>query len=128
MGLTKVGVFRPPAYLAMTTNILQRVCASAPTGNWPGRIFGTVDDRLTNAEDVSHVVEALANGLRSAAEVTKQTRLPGYNVRAALRSMVVERLVTASPDSDGTLVFRLSDNGQDVLKGLNAAARKPVIR
>lgn len=90
--------------------------------------IGTVNDRITTAEDVSHVVEALANGLRSATEVTKQTQLPGYNVRAALRSMIVDRLVTASPDSDGTLVFRLSDNGQDVLKGLNAAARKPVIR
>jgi len=90
--------------------------------------IGTVDDRLTTAEDVSHVVVALANGLRSAMEVTRQTHLPGYNVRAALRSMVVDRLVTASPDSDGTLVFRLSDNGQDVLKELNAAARKPTIR
>jgi hypothetical protein len=82
-------------------------------------------DRVTTVRDVSRVVTALANGLRSADEVTTQTRLPAYNVRAALRSMVVRRLAIGSPDADGTLLFQLSDNGKDVLKGLNAAARKP---
>jgi hypothetical protein len=83
-------------------------------------------NRATDARDVSHVVEALANGLRSAAEVAKQTQLPGYNVRAALRSMVAGGLVIGSSDAGGTLVFGLSDNGKDTLKGLDAAARKPI--
>jgi hypothetical protein len=87
-----------------------------------------MDDRSTNAKDVSHVVEALANGIRSAADATKTTQLSGYNVRAALRSMVADGLVIASSNEDGTLVFQLSDSGKDVLKGLNAAARKPTIR
>jgi hypothetical protein len=91
-------------------------------------MFDAMDDRSTNPKDVSHVVEALANGLRSAVDVTQQTQLPGYNVRAALRSMVADRLVIPSSDPGGTLVFCLSDSGKDVLKGLNAALRKPSIR
>jgi hypothetical protein len=84
-----------------------------------------MDDHLAADKDALRVIEALANGIRSAEEVTGQTRLPAYKVRAALRSMVGDRLVIASSDPGGTLVFFLSDNGKDVLKGLDAAERKP---
>jgi hypothetical protein len=78
---------------------------------------------VTDAQDVSQVVEALANGLRSPEDVTRETRLPAYKVRTTLRSMVTARLVIGSLDADGALVFHLSDKGKDMLKGINTARR-----
>jgi hypothetical protein len=70
--------------------------------------------------DVAGVVQALSNGLRSEIEIAKQARLPLDRVRIALDCLVVRRCVISSPQTSGTL-FRLSDNGNDVLKVANAA-------
>jgi hypothetical protein len=84
-----------------------------------------MDAYLADTQDVPQVVEALANGLRSPEDVTMETRLPAYKVRTALRSMVTAKLVIGSSDPGGALLFRLSDKGKDMLKGINAGRRKP---
>jgi hypothetical protein len=39
---------------------LSHLYTSAPTNCRPGRMFGAMDDRSTNAEDVSHVAKIIA--------------------------------------------------------------------
>jgi hypothetical protein len=73
--------------------------------------------------DVAGVVQALSNGLRSEIEIAKQARLPLDRVRVALNCLVARRCVIGSPQTPGTM-FRLSDNGNDMLKVANAAERK----
>ena len=74
--------------------------------------------------DGAGVVQALSNGLRSEIEIAKRARLPLDRVRVALDCLVAaRRCVISSPQTQGTL-FRLSDNGNDMLKVANAAERK----
>jgi hypothetical protein len=78
---------------------------------------------IPDSKDVSNVVNALANGLRSEAEIAKSTRLRTDRVRVALKSLVADKLVIGLPATPGTL-FRLLDNGQDMLKGMRAVERR----
>jgi hypothetical protein len=73
---------------------------------------------------VAGVVQALSNGLRSEIEIAKQARLPLDRVRVALDCLVARRCVIGSPQTPGGTMFRLSDNGNDMLKVANAAERK----
>ena len=73
--------------------------------------------------DIAGVVQGLSNGPRSEIEIAKQTRLPLDRVRVALDCLVARRCVISSPQTQGTL-FRLSDNGNDMLKVANAAERE----
>ena len=73
--------------------------------------------------DVAGVVQALSNGLRSEIEIAKQARLPLDRVRGALDYLVARSCVISSPQAPATM-FRLSDNGKDMLKVANAAERK----
>jgi hypothetical protein len=76
-----------------------------------------------DSTDIVQVVQALSNGLRSEVEIAKQARLPLDRVRVALHCLVARRCVIGSPQTPGTM-FRLSDNGNDMLKVANAAERK----
>jgi hypothetical protein len=76
-----------------------------------------------DSTDIVQVVQALSNGLRSEIEIAKQARLPPDRVRVALDCLVARRCVIGSPQTPGTM-FRLSDNGNDMLKVANAAERK----
>jgi hypothetical protein len=76
-----------------------------------------------DSTDIVQVVQALSNGLRSEFEIAKQARLPLDRVRVALDCLVARRCVIGSPQIPGTM-FRLSDNGNDMLKVANAAERK----
>ena len=82
-----------------------------------------MSDPRAVSTDVAGVVQALSNGLRSEIEIAKQARLPLDRVRVALDCLVARRCVISSPQTPGTL-FRLSDNGNDMLKVANAAERK----
>jgi hypothetical protein len=73
--------------------------------------------------DVAGVVQALSNGLRSEIEIAKRAQLPLDRVRVALKCLLARRCVIGSPHTAGTM-FRLSDNGNDMLKVANAAERK----
>jgi len=73
--------------------------------------------------DVAGVVQALSNGLRSGIEIAKQARLPLDRVRVALDCLVARRCVIGLSQTPGTM-FRLSDNGNDMLKVANAAEQK----
>ena len=69
--------------------------------------------------DVAGVVQALSNGLRSELEIAKQARLP-------LPCSDCAGLPGCAPlchqlPADIRHLFRLSDNGNDVLKVANAA-------
>ena len=70
--------------------------------------------------DVAKVVQALSNGIRSELEVAKTARLPLERVQIALTFLVAMGCAAAV---DGTR-FRLTDNGNDMLKEANAARRK----
>ena len=70
--------------------------------------------------DVRQVVQALSNGLRSDVEVAKTTRLALDRVHVALSVLVRQRCVVGSPIT----LFRLTDNGKDMVKVANAAQRK----
>jgi hypothetical protein len=50
-------------------------------------------------------------------------RLRADRVRVVLKSLVADKLVIGLPDTPGTL-FRLLDNGHDMLKGMRAAERR----
>jgi hypothetical protein len=76
-----------------------------------------------DSTDIVQVVQALSNGLRSEIEIGKQARLSLDRVRIALDCLVARRCVIGSPQTPGTM-FRLSDNGNDMLKIANAAERK----
>ena len=76
-----------------------------------------------DSTDIVQVVQALSNGLRSEVEIGKQARLPLDRVRVALECLLARRCVIGSPQTPGTM-FRLSDNGNDMLKVANAAERK----
>jgi hypothetical protein len=76
-----------------------------------------------DSTDIVQVVQALSNGLRSEIEISKQARLSLDRVRVALDCLVARRCVIGSPQTPGTM-FRLSDNGNDMLKVANAAERK----
>jgi hypothetical protein len=78
--------------------------------------------RNSRFQDVSNVVNALANGRRSEAEIAKSTRLRADRSRGT-KSLVADKLVIGLPDTPGSL-FRLLDNGQDMLKGMRAAERR----
>jgi hypothetical protein len=69
--------------------------------------------------DVDKVVQALANGTRSDAQIAKTTRLPPHRVLIALNWLGGRRCVVWSPGTE----FRLTDNGNDMLKEANAAER-----
>ena len=77
----------------------------------------------SDSKDVTRVVKALANGLRSAIDIADTTELPADRVRVALDWLAAKDRVTESSVKRETL-WRLSDNGQDMLKGINAAYRK----
>jgi hypothetical protein len=77
----------------------------------------------SDSKDVARVVKALANGLRSATDIADTTDLPADRVRVALDWLAATDHVTESLVKRETL-WRLSDNGQDILKGINAAYRK----
>ena len=70
--------------------------------------------------DVAQVVQALSNGLRSDVEIAKTTRLAHERVHIALSVLVRRRCVVGSPST----LFRLTDNGKDMVKNANAAERK----
>src|SRR5664279_3434742 len=77
---------RGTARRARVTSSYHVLCTSGPTDSRTGAyIGGAMNDHLSAAKDVPRVIEALANGIRSTEEVTGQTRLPAYKVRAALR-------------------------------------------
>lgn len=77
----------------------------------------------SDSKDVARVVKALANGLRSATNIADTTELPADRVRVALDWLAAKDHVTQSSVKRQTL-WRLSDNGQDMLKGIDAAYRK----
>jgi hypothetical protein len=70
--------------------------------------------------DVRQVVQALSNGLRSDVEVAKTAHLALDRVHVALSVLVRHRCVVGSPIT----LFRLTDNGTDMVKKANAAERK----
>jgi hypothetical protein len=70
--------------------------------------------------DVRLVVQALSNGLRSDVEVAKATHLALDRVHIALSVLVRRRCAVGSPST----LFRLTDNGKDMVKNANAAERK----
>ena len=70
--------------------------------------------------DVGHVVQALSNGLLSEVEIATTARLPLDRVQIALIFLVAHRCVVGSPSTR----FRLTDNGNDMVKEANAAERK----
>lgn len=70
--------------------------------------------------DLGEVVQALSNGPRSEIEIAEQARLPLDRVRVALNCLVARSCVVGSPDTR----FRLTDNGNDMVKAANAAERK----
>jgi len=72
------------------------------------------------SSDVARVVGALANGLRSELEVAKTTRLTLERVQLCISFLVAHGCVVEAARSR----FRLTDNGNDMLKEANAAERK----
>ncbi len=93
------------------------------SGSARARGSTSAPSEIPDSKDASNVVNALANGLRSEAEIAKSTQLRADRVRAALKSLVANKLVIGLLDTPGTL-FRLLDNGQDMLKGMRAAERR----
>lgn len=69
------------------------------------------------------MVKALANGLRSSTNIGDPTDLPAARIRVALGWLAAKDYATQSSVKLETL-WRLSDNGQDMLKGINAAYGK----
>ena len=72
------------------------------------------------ATDVAKVVQALENGIRSELEVVATASLPLDRVQIALTFLVE---MGCAINAEGTL-FRLTDNGNDMLKAANAAERE----
>ena len=71
------------------------------------------------AADVARIIDALANGLRSELEIAKTTRLPLERVRISIAFLVAHGcIIEGAP-----LRFRLTDNGNDMLKETKAAQR-----
>jgi hypothetical protein len=77
---------------------------------------------LVDSTDIVQVVQALGNGLRSV-EIAKTCRLSLDRVRVALDTLVVSKCVIGSPQA-AEARFRLSDNGNDMVKAANAAERR----
>jgi hypothetical protein len=77
----------------------------------------------SGSADLDHVVDALSNGIRSEVEIAQTARLPLDRVRVALKCLVARSCVTGSPQTPGSR-FRLTDNGNDMVKIANAAERK----
>jgi len=77
----------------------------------------------SDSKDVARVVRALANGLRSSTNIAATTKLPADRVRVSLNCLAAKNRVTEWSLERETL-WRLSDNGQDMLKTINAAYRK----
>lgn len=78
---------------------------------------------LVDSTDIVQVVQALGNGLRSEVEIAKTCRLSLDRVRVALDTLVVSKCVIGSPQA-AEARFRLSDNGNDMVKAANAAERR----
>ena len=70
--------------------------------------------------DVGQVVHALSNGLRSDVEIAGTAHLSLDRVQIALIYLLTHKCVVGSPASR----FRLTDNGNDMVKAANAAERK----
>jgi hypothetical protein len=70
--------------------------------------------------DIGLVVQALSNGLRSDLEIANTARLALDRVHIALAFLLAHGCVV---ESAGTR-FRLTDNGNDMVKVANAAERK----
>jgi hypothetical protein len=70
--------------------------------------------------DIGQVVQALSNGSRSEVEIAGTARLSLDRVQIALIFLLVHRCVVGSPGTQ----FRLTDNGNDMVKAANAAERK----
>jgi hypothetical protein len=83
-----------------------------------------VGEALRNSNDVAGVVQALANGLRTLRDLVKGSRLSADRVHAALRWLLDSGHVMGGPLNTPDTRFRLTDDGQDMLKEANAAARK----
>jgi hypothetical protein len=94
----------------------------SPCACWPLR-SGTESTLISPRQesiDVAQVVQALSNGLRSDVEIAKTTRLAHERVHIALSVLVRCRCVVGSPST----LFRLTDNGKDMVKSANATERK----
>ena len=70
--------------------------------------------------DVGQVVHALSNGLRSDVGIAGTAHLSLDRVQIALIYLLTHKCVVGSPASR----FRLTDNGNDMVKAANAAERK----
>ena len=80
-------------------------------------------DPWIHSTDIVQVVQALSNGLRSEVEIAETSRLSLDRVRVALDTLVVNKCVIGSPQA-AEARFRLSDNGNDMVKAANAAERR----
>ena len=91
-------------------------------GRWARLRSGTENTLINPQEsiDVAKVVQALSNGLRSDVEIAKTTHRELDRVHIALSVLVRHRCVVGSPST----LFRLTDNGKDMVKTANAAERK----
>jgi hypothetical protein len=69
------------------------------------------------SSDVAKVVEALGNGLRSELEIAKTARLTLERVQLCISFLMAHGCVVEA----ALLRFRLTDNGNDMLKRANAA-------
>ena len=70
--------------------------------------------------DVGQVLHALSNGLRSDVEIAGTAHLSLDRVQIALIYLLTHKCVVGSPASR----FRLTDNGNDMVKAANAAERQ----
>jgi hypothetical protein len=79
-----------------------------------------MDPGKETTSDVGQVMRALTNGIRSDAEIAETASLPLLRVHIALVSLIGQRCVVGSPAKR----FRLTDNGNDIVKLVDAAERE----
>jgi hypothetical protein len=82
---------------------------------------GTTQTSARESTDIELVVQALSNGPRSDVEIAGTARLSIGRVQIALIYLLTHKCAVGSPASR----FRLTDNGNDMVKTANAAERKP---
>jgi predicted transcriptional regulator len=79
-----------------------------------------VSYRREASTDIAQVAQALSNGPRTDEEIAKTTSLPPDQVCIALDLLVAQ----GSAIETTRTLFRLTDNGNDIVKRADAAARK----